>query len=58
MTATGPMASAACKTAVDRANARLASAVKPRGALAEQARILRDPTNRSLSGPQVWRHTP
>ena len=49
----GPMASAACKTAVDRANAMLASAVQLRGALAEQDRILRDPANRRLSGPEV-----
>jgi hypothetical protein len=49
----GPMASAACKTAVDRANAMLASTVKLRRALAEQGRILRDPANRRLSGPEV-----
>jgi hypothetical protein len=47
------MASAACKTAVDRANAMLASAVKLRGAAAEQGRILRDPANRRLSGSEV-----
>ena len=34
---TGPMASAGCKTAVDRANAMLASAVRLREAVAEQA---------------------
>jgi hypothetical protein len=51
--AAGPMASAACKTAVDRANAMLASTVKLRGALAEQARILRDPATRRLSGREV-----
>jgi len=53
MTTAGPMASAACKTAVDRANAMLASAVRLQRAVAEQGRILRDPANRRLSGPQV-----
>jgi hypothetical protein len=52
-TAAGPMASAACKAAVDRANAMLASAVRLREAVAEQGRILRDPANRRLSGPQL-----
>jgi hypothetical protein len=52
-TTAGPMASAACKTAVDRANAMLASAVRLREAVAEQARILRDPATRRLSGPQL-----
>lgn len=50
---TGPMASAGCKTAVDRANAMLASAVRLREALAEHGRILRDPANRGLSGDEV-----
>jgi hypothetical protein len=50
---TGPMASAACKTAVDRANAMLASAVRLREAVAEQGRILRDPASRRLSGRQL-----
>ena len=49
----GPTASAACKTAVDRANAMLASTVKLRRALAEHDRILRDPSNRRLSGSEV-----
>jgi hypothetical protein len=49
----GLMASAVCKTAVDRANAMLASAVKLRRAVVEQDRILRDPANRKLSGPEV-----
>ena len=53
MTTVGPMASAACKTAVDRANAMLASAVRLREAVGEQGRILRDPASRRLSGPQV-----
>jgi hypothetical protein len=51
-TIAGPMASAACKTPVDRANAMLASAVKLRRVMAEQDRILRDPANRRLSGPR------
>jgi hypothetical protein len=49
----GPKASAACKTAVDRANAMLASAVRLREALAEHGRILRDPANRGLSAAEV-----
>ena len=53
ITTAGPMASVACKTAVDRANAMLASTVMLRRALAEQARILRDPANRGLSVPEV-----
>jgi hypothetical protein len=52
-TSAGPIASAACKTAVDRANAMLASTLKLRRAVAEQGRILRDPANRRLSGPEV-----
>jgi hypothetical protein len=48
-----PVATPACKTAVDRANAMLASAVKLRGALAEHDRILNDPSNRDLSVGQV-----
>ena len=50
---TGPMASAGCKTAVDRANAMLASAVRLWEAVAEQGRILRDPASRRLSGRQL-----
>ena len=53
MTTAGPMASAACKTAVDRANAMLASAVRLRKAMAEHGRILRDPANRGRSGDEV-----
>jgi hypothetical protein len=49
----GLVASAACKTAVDRANAMLASAMRLRGAVAEQGRILGDPVNRRLSGREV-----
>ena len=47
------MASATCKTAVDRAKAMLAAAVKLRRAVVEQGRILRDPANRRLSGSEV-----
>jgi hypothetical protein len=50
---TTPVATPACKTAVDRANAMLASAVRLREALAEHGRILRDPANRGLSGDEV-----
>jgi hypothetical protein len=48
-----PAATLECKTAVDRANAMLASAVKLRGALAEHDRILNDPSNRDLTVGQV-----
>jgi len=48
-----PVATPACKTAVDRANAMLASAVRLREALAEHGRILRDPANRGRSGDEV-----
>jgi hypothetical protein len=48
-----PVATPACKTAVDRANAMLASAVKLRGALGEQDRLLADPANRELSVGQL-----
>jgi hypothetical protein len=52
-TTTGALASAGCKTAVDRANLMLASAVRLRVAVAEQGRILSDPANRRLSGSKV-----
>jgi hypothetical protein len=48
-----PTATLECKTAVDRANAMLASAVKVRGALAEHDRVLNDPANRQLTVDQV-----
>ena len=48
-----PVATPACKTAVDRANAMLASAVKLRGALSEQDRLLADPANREQSVGQL-----
>jgi hypothetical protein len=51
--AAAAVATPACKTAVDRANAMLASAVKLRGALATQDRILNDPANRGLSVAEV-----
>jgi hypothetical protein len=47
------VATPACKTAVDRANAMLASAVKLRGALAEQDRVLNDPANQGLPVAEV-----
>ena len=49
----GPVATPACKTAVDLANAMLANAVRVRGALAEHERILNDPASRSLSGSEL-----
>jgi hypothetical protein len=48
-----PVATAACKTAVDRANAMLASAVRLRGALGEQDKVLNDPASRALSVAEV-----
>lgn len=48
-----PVATPACKTAVDRANAMLASAVKLRSALGEQDRLLADPANREQSVGQL-----
>jgi hypothetical protein len=47
------VATPACKTAVDRANAMLASAVKLRGALGEQDRLLTDPANRAVPVGQL-----
>jgi hypothetical protein len=49
------VATPACKTAVDRANVMLASAVKLRGALAEQDRFLDDPANQGLEVAEVLR---
>ena len=48
-----PTATLECKTAVDRANEMLASAVKLRGALAEQNQVLNDPTNRDVPVGEV-----
>jgi hypothetical protein len=47
------VAAPACKTAVDRANAMLASAVELRRELAEYGRIMSDPSTRDLSGREV-----
>jgi hypothetical protein len=49
------VATPACKTAVDRANAMLASAVKLRGALATQEQFLGDPANQGLGVAEVLR---
>jgi len=50
-----PTATLQCKTAVDRANAMLASAVRLRGVLAEQDKVLNDPANRDLTVAEVQR---
>jgi hypothetical protein len=47
------VASPACKTAVDRANAMLAIVVGLRRQVAEYDRILGDPSSRALSGGQL-----
>jgi hypothetical protein len=52
-TMVGPVASAACKTAVDRANTMLAIAVALQRELAEYRSIMRDRSNRELSGREV-----
>jgi hypothetical protein len=52
-TPAAPMASPACKTAVDRANAMLTIVVKLRRELAEYDRIMADPSTRALSGGQL-----
>jgi hypothetical protein len=52
-TTAAPVASLACKTAVDRANAMLAIVVKLRRELAEYGRIMADPSTRALSGGQL-----
>ena len=49
----GPVASPACKTAVDRANAMLAIVVGLRRQLAEYGKIMGDPSSRALSGGQL-----
>jgi hypothetical protein len=48
-----PVASPACKTAVDRANTMLAIAVELRRELAEYSRFMRDPSNGNLSVREV-----
>jgi hypothetical protein len=52
-TRVAPVAAPACKTAVDRANTMLASAVELRRELAEYRRIMSDPSNRNLSVREV-----
>ena len=52
-TTVGPVATPACKTAVDRANTMLASAVGLQRELAEYSRIMSDPATRNLSGREV-----
>jgi hypothetical protein len=47
-TTVGPVATPACKTAVDRANTMLAIAVKLQRELAEYSSIMSDPANRNL----------
>jgi hypothetical protein len=57
-TTAAPVASLACKTAVDRANAVLAIVVKLRRELAEYGRILADPSTRALSGGRLVDKSP
>ena len=52
-TSVAPVAAPACKTAVDRANTMLASAVELRRELAEYGRVMSDPSTRDLSGREV-----
>jgi hypothetical protein len=52
-TTIGPVAAPACKTAVDRANTMLASAVRLQRELAEYSRLMSDPATRNLSGREV-----
>jgi hypothetical protein len=52
-TTAAPVASPACKTAVDRANTMLATAVKLHRELAEYSRIMTDPASRELSGREL-----
>src|SRR5215211_5056185 len=56
-TRVAPVAAPACKTAVDRANTMLASAVKLRRELAEYSRLMSDPSTRNLSGREVVEKT-
>jgi hypothetical protein len=48
-----PVASLACKTAVDRANTMLATAVKLHRELVEYSGIMTDPASRELSGREL-----
>jgi hypothetical protein len=52
-TTVAPVATPACKTAVDHANALLAMAVKLRRELAEYNRFMREPSNGNLSAREV-----
>lgn len=52
-TAAVGVASPACKTAVDQANTMLAVAVELQRTLAEYERIVNDPANGGLSGPEL-----
>ena len=52
-TTAAPVASLACKTAVDRANTMLATAVKLHRELVEYSRIMTDPASRELSGREL-----
>ena len=50
---TAPVASLACKTAVDRANTMLAIAVGLQRTVGEYGRIMTDPSSRELSGREL-----
>jgi hypothetical protein len=52
-TTAAPVASPACKTAVDRANTMLATAVKLHRELVEYSKIMTDPASRELSGREL-----
>jgi hypothetical protein len=52
-TTAAPVASLACKTAVDRANTMLAIAVKLHRELVEYNKIMTDPASRELSGREL-----
>jgi hypothetical protein len=56
-TRVAPVASPACKTAVDRANTMLAIAVELQRELAEYSRFMRDPSNGNLSVREVVEKT-
>jgi hypothetical protein len=51
--AAAPVASLACKTAVDRANTMLAIAVRLQRTVGEYGRIVTDPSSRELSGREL-----
>ena len=52
-TTAAPVASPACKTAVDRANTMLAIAVNLHRELVEYSQIMTDPSSRALSGREL-----